>query len=259
MFANGTLLITGNPAIGQYTYTPGLVYGLLVNNGVATWNTGNLTLNGAGVLSNSASGTFNWNVGSTLVNNYADNLFVNAGKINVTAGNGNTANLNAQFNNIGAGLVTVNSGTLSLNGGGTDSDSSGGFNILSGATLNLGNSYTFNIGSTISGAGNLSVSGGTGNFNGVVGATGSYTINGTANFNGSGSATPSSVNLTGTLSGTMPIMDSGPLNWTGGTILGAVVYCVGGTVNNPNGINGGQLINSGTLAWIPYPYTGTGR
>ena len=52
-------------------------------------------------------------------------------------------------------------------------------------------------------------------------------------------------------------MDSGPLTWSGGNITG-VIYCNGGTVNNPGGLDGGQLINSGTMTWIPYPYTGGG-
>ena len=134
VFANGTLIITNNPVIGQYTYTPGLVYGLLVNGGTATWNSGNLNLNGAGVFSNAPGGTFNWNVGSTVNNNYADNLFANAGQINVTAGNG-TASMNPVFNNSGTGTVSIISGTLSMNSGGTDSDSGGGFIIPSGTTL----------------------------------------------------------------------------------------------------------------------------
>ncbi len=262
VFANGTLLITGNPAIGQYTYTPGLVYGLLVNNGVATWNTGNLTLNGAGVLSNAPGGTFNWNVGGTLVNNYADNLFVNAGKINVTVGSGNTANLNAQFNNIGAGLVTVNSGTLSLNGGGTDSDSGGGFNVLLGATLNVGNSYTFNASSTISGPGNVNVSSGTGNFNGTLSLTGTYTINNsTANFNGAGTAALVTLTLnSATLTGATPVSVSGAMTFNSSTILNPAGVFANGTLlitGNPAigqytytpGLVYGLLVNNGVATW----------
>lgn len=62
----------------------------------------------------------------------------------------------------------------------------------------------------------------------------------------------------GVLEGTVSIQDSGRLTWTGGTISNTVVYCVGGLVDNPFGISGGQLINSGIMTWIPYPYTGSG-
>ncbi len=41
-------------------------------------------------------------------------------------------------------------------------------------------------------------------------------------------------------------------------MITGIISCNGGTVNNPGGIDGGQLINTGVLTWIPYPYTGGG-
>jgi hypothetical protein len=62
---------------------------------------------------------------------------------------------------------------------------------------------------------------------------------------------------TPTLAGAGPVTVGGSLTWGAGTIS-TTVSCNGGTVNDPEGLDGGQLINFGTLAWIPYPYTGAG-
>src|SRR5208282_1757636 len=160
VFANGTLTIVNGPSIGTYPGSNPNPIGLLVNNGTATWNSGNLNFGGNGIFSNAPGATLNWNTGSTSGNGYFGNFFYNAGQINVTAGSGNTANMSTPFYNFGTGTVNVISGVFALTGGGTDSESGGGITIASGTSLNVENNYTFNTGSTITGAGDVTASGG---------------------------------------------------------------------------------------------------
>jgi hypothetical protein len=117
-----------------------------------------------------------------------------------------------------------------------------------------------NIGGALDVSGGWTVSGGAANFIGTSSAAGvTLSISdGTANFVGPGPWTPAAVNLSGgVLSGTAPVISGGPLDWTGGMING-ILSCNGGTVDDPSGLDGGQLINTGTLTWIPYPFTGGG-
>ena len=88
-----------------------------------------------------------------------------------------------------------------------------------------------------------------------------------ANFNSRGLPSPPALTMSsGALSNTYPMVIQGPLNCRGGTIAGmvecsgplnwsggkiqGVVQCNGGTLTNgPCYLDGGQLINVGTLAW----------
>ena len=250
--------------------------GQLINSGTLAWSA--LVYDGTGsVISNLAGATINMaanNSAGTYGYYGGAHAFYNAGQLNA-AGAG-SATINDTFNN--SGTVSVNSGNLVLSGGGTDS---GGFAVASGATLNLGGgTCTINAGSTISGAGNFTVSGGTVTMGGTLSLTGTWTVSGgtanltgsasmsgntlvvsggTANFNGSGTIAPSVVSMSsGGLGGTNLIADSGPLNWTGGTISGVVQFNGASFSSTPLYLSGGQLINSGTLAWSALVYDGNG-
>jgi hypothetical protein len=88
-----------------------------------------------------------------------------------------------------------------------------------------------------------------------VNVTGNYPITtllavfgGTAALNGTGVITPPAMTMSGgTISGN-PITVSGTLTWSGGFIK-SVVQCAGGTISGSDFLNGGQVINTGMMAW----------
>jgi hypothetical protein len=247
----------------------GLNGGQLINSGTLTWIPYPYT-GGGSVISNASTGIINVTGDGTITLNEfgGASTFYNAGQLN---GAGSIDDL---F--INTGTVTVSNGTLALEAGGTNF---GLITVADGGALDVvGGNYYFTASSVIDGAGGFMVSGGTVNIGGELNVSGPWEISsgtanftgtdatngqtltvsgGTANFTGVGPWAPGSLNISeGTLAGTAPVV-AGPLNWTGGTISG-IVYCNGGTVNNPHGIDGGQLINTGTLNWLPYPYVGNG-
>ena len=119
----------------------------------------------------------------------------------------------------GAGTTIFNSGTVNLTG-----TYNVGTNIFSGATVNLSGSYTINQVVTISA--------------------------GAVNFNAGGTLTITALNMSGgTLGGTLLVPVNGPFNWSGGTINGVTVQFKGGSFAGSDFLNGGTLVNTGTLAW----------
>ena len=256
-YISGVVQFNGGSFTGSSLYLNG---GQLINTGTLDW-TGEITTGNGSLISNLPGATINL-AASTSAGTSPGGLgwpapytVYNAGQLNV-AGTGK-AIIGDTFNN--SGTVSVNRGTLSLAGGGSDS---GAFTVAAVATLNLaGGTHILNAGSTISGAGNLTMSGGTANWTAGSSMNG-ITLNvsgGTANFNGDGSIGPAVVNVSGgTLGGTNLVAASGPLNWTGGTIEGVVQFN-GGSFTSPSLVlDGGQLINTGTLAWNSEIPTGNG-
>jgi hypothetical protein len=251
----------------------GLDGGQLINYGTMTWIPYPFT--GAGsVISNASTGIMNLQLSRRLTeNDYGgSSYFYNAGQI--TGSGSGIGTIGDTF--INTGTVTITSGTLETDAGGTN------FSTMtatgSGAVGVGGGTFYFADSSVLSGSGGFLVAGGTANVGGALNISGSWTVSGgTANFNGTSSAagqtlsigamasfvgagpwTPGLVNISGgTLAGPSPILASGALNWNGGVITG-IISCNGGTVDNPTGIDGGQLINYGPLNWIPYPDTGGG-
>ncbi len=234
--------------------------GALVNSGTLAWN-GDLFMNG-GVLTN--LGTINLAAGSEAIFEGGSPDIDNDGQFNV-AGTG-TSTINVPFNNVGT--VTVNGGIFDLAGGGTESNS---FTVASGTTLELGaGTFAFKSGSTILGAGNLTVNGATVGLGGMCDVTGAYTFSGglanvtgactiagplvvsggTLNLNGSGAITPTTITVSGgLLEGSQPVQvqSVGGFSGTAGTI-DTMVEFNGGAVNGNMNMNG-ALVNSGTLAW----------
>jgi hypothetical protein len=243
----GPLNWTGGTIMGTVQFNGGSVNGglnldgALVNSGTLAWN-GSLYLFG-GVLTN--LGTINMAAGTSATSENGLPDLDNDGQFNVS-GSG-TSTIGIPFNN--HGMVAVNGGTLDLADSGTESNS---FTVAAGATLELGGgTFTFNSGSTNSGAGSFTVNGATVNFSGSANVTSVLNLSGgTLNLNGSNRITPSAVNVSGGTeegSQTLQVTNSGGFAWTGGTIMGTVQFN-GGSVNG--GLNlDGALVNSGTLAW----------
>ncbi len=249
--------------------------GQIINSGTMTWIPYPFTGDGS-VISNTSTGIMNIQIsGSRITYNSlgGSSYFYNAGQI--TAAGSDTGIISDTF--INTGSLVVSNGTLLAGAGGTNS---GTMTAQASGTVGIdGEDFYFTDSSVLSGSGNFLVSDGTANVGGALNISGSWTVSGgtanftgtssatgqtlsissaTANFAGTGPWTPGIVNFSGnTLAGPSPILASGALNWTGGTITG-IISCNGGTVNDPEGIDGGQLINYGLLNWIPYPYTGGG-
>ncbi len=154
--SNGTMLINGSAEID----------GRIINNaGSAIWSAGDLQpyqLSVPDVFNNLAGATFDiqgdhnisaFNAGATL-------SFNNAGVIRKDTTLGTTQFINATLTN--SGTVDVQTGTLAIGAG----SSGGNFNVASGATISF-NAYSFNPGTSFTGAGVVMLNG-TGSFNADV-------------------------------------------------------------------------------------------
>jgi len=272
----GVVEFNGGSISGEQVILQG---GELINTGSLAWSVFNLVDEDSSVISNAPGGTINVSVNSTYgtqggtlsLNN--DSTFYNAGTLNISASKVQFTIEDTFFN---TGTVSLNSGVLVFRGGGTNY---GALSAEAGATLEFSgnglNVFTCVSGSIINSAGNLWFESGTINLAGtvavggsnifgssepVVNVVGDYPIttplvisNGTANFSGAGALTPSAlIMIGGTLSNTVPIV-TGQFNWTGGHIEGVVQFNVG-TIGSANPdenmvLEGGELINTGTLTW----------
>ena len=263
-WSGGTLSGTVQFNGGTFTGTDFLNGGQLINTGTIAWNDANLYDGAGSVISNAFGGTINLTANSDgTFNNFGPpQTFYNAGQLDVSAGPG-AAQITDIFLNTGA--VAINGGTLDLSGGGTNTSA---ITVAAATALQLGGSYTLSPASSVTGAGNAIFSSGTvtelgayqvatNTFSGAtVNFSGNYTINqaviisgGTVNFNAGGSLTIPVLTMSGgTLSGTLPVPVNGPFTWSGGTIK-EVVQFNGGTFTGTDFLNGGQLINTGTIAW----------
>ncbi|HMN96834.1 MAG TPA: hypothetical protein PKC90_10180, partial [Phycisphaerales bacterium] len=189
----------------------------LVNQGTLTWtgtSTGRIDFYG-GTLVN--EGEF---IAAAAVNARGvsgTNAFVNEGLFRKTG----TGTIN--FINSGANLPFTNDGTVQVEGGtlGLNSGTvvhSGPFTVAASTTLSLGATHTLLAGATISGAGDLAVTGGA-TAESAIAPAGVW-IGGTINT----SVDQEWSNLTisgGTLGGDGPVTVTGALNWTTGTMGGS--------------------------------------
>jgi hypothetical protein len=239
--AGGTLAAAG----AKY-----LTGGRLINAGVLNVG-GSLWASSGSVISNLAGATFdlgtNLDVGQSFGS--AAGVFYNAGVFRKSGGNG-TAHVYQLFNN--TGTVQVQSGTVRLHKGGTNS---GSYSLSAAAALSFEadstyRTYTLDANSSITGEGMLACNDSlaTVNVEGSCALTGTNLVNwGTMNFNVPASVGALTVS-NGTLGGSGLVMASGPFNWTGGTITGAV-QCAGGAISSGSRkyLTGGRLINSGVL------------
>jgi hypothetical protein len=259
--ANGGLTMSG---------TAKYLYATLVNNGAGTWNAGLVYCYGAAQLSNTPAATLDLTAdGSFLTLANGAPSFANAGTLRKTAGTG-TTDLSPPCANTGS--VQANSGTLAL----TLTASTGGFSVASGATLKINGTATLAASSSITGAGNFTLAGGSLTHYGTLNVSGTNTFSGgTAVFaggctiannalvvnggavmlNGSGNVAPVFLSVSdGTLQGSQAVTVSGPFVWSGGT-LGSAGSATVVTANGGLTMNGlakslyATLINNGVGAW----------
>ncbi|MBD1211906.1 MAG: SBBP repeat-containing protein, partial [Dolichospermum circinale Clear-D4] len=238
-WSGGTLSGTGKKTIsGALNLSNDLTLSTttLETTGTTIW-TGNGTLyTGDGAIwNNTSAGTIDLQNDADFVQNSNNKpTFNNAGTF--TKSNGTTTNesyIDAIFNN--TGTVQVKKGTLNLSGGGSNS---GAFSIDSGATLKINNTYNFDAGNSITGAGNFNIESGT------------TTVNAASTWS-------APVNLIGaTLTGAGALTISNQLNWTGGGLSGTGKKTVSGTLNLSGllYLGGTTLETSGATIW-----TGSGH
>ncbi len=143
--------------------------------------------------------------------------FNNDGTFTRSVGTG-TTHVSIPFNN--TNMVTVHAGTLSLTGGGTES---GSFQVSSGAALEIGGSgTTFAAGSSLSGQGNINI-------------TGTATITAPLlNYSGGGSL---SLTNTGTINGAGTLTATSPIHWSGGTMSGSGITNANGGLSIDGSFN----------------------
>jgi hypothetical protein len=170
--------------------------------------------------------------------------------------------------------VDIQTGTLDLFGGGNHS---GSFNVPAGTALRLSGTHTGNASSSITGAGQFTVSGGNSTLAGLVNVSGSHTFSGgpitftgnyictnntvtisggVANFSGNGLVSPAFVNLSsGVMGGSSTVTINNLMNWTGGQMRGSgrTIIPAGATLNVSNpvlvSVATRTLENGGTVLW----------
>jgi hypothetical protein len=251
----------------------------LENGGTILWTGGGfIGVSFGGILTNRAGGLFHvQNTGAINVGGGSGNRFDNAGTFRKSANAGTMTLANGlSFNN--SGTVEIQTGTLNLVGDGAHS---GSFAVPAGTALILsGGAHTANGSSSITGAGQFTVSGAVATFAGLVNVSGSNTFSGgaatftgnyictnntltissvpsaTFNFSGTGLVSPAVLNfINGTLTGTSTVTVNNVMNWTGGAMNGSgrTIIPVGATLNaaipSSAGMTSRTLENGGTVLW----------
>jgi hypothetical protein len=249
--AGSTMVITANGGLTM-SGTAKFLYATLINNHAATWSEGPIYCYGAAQLSNAPAATLDLTAdGSFLTVANGSPLFANAGTLRKTAGTGTTTMSPPCAN---TGSVQANSGKLAL----TLTNGTGAFAVADGATLSVNGTATLAAGSSITGAGNFTVTAGSLTNNGTLNVSGTNTFTGgTAVFaggctladnalvvnggvvmlNGTGTVTPASLSVSdGTLQGSQAVTVAGPFIWSGGTL---------GSANSATRVmaNGGLTMN----------------
>lgn len=252
----------------------------LENGGTVLWTgAGSLALNNS-TFTNRAGALFDAQNGAT-ISGSGSSRFDNAGIFRKSTNAGITTVSGLSLNNFGA--VEIQAGSLNLSAGGTNG---GSFDIAPGATLNLSaGTFSAGPGSSITGAGNLTVSGASATLDGLINVSGSNTFSGisgptanltgiyictnntltisgatTANFNGTGTVAPTTLSLlrvgngNPTLGGNNTVTILSQMDWTGGTMSGSgrTIIQPGATLNlaNPSTVVLNRTLeNGGTVLW----------
>ncbi len=292
-WTDGTMSGTGRTVIapgGVLSLSPSSTNPLTLsraieNNGAANWTwasttnaTCSLNLSNGAVFNNTGVFSASNVSGFTLMSGSGGSSFNNAGTFN-RSGSGSTT-ISMPFNN--TGTVNVQGGTLALSGGGA---SSGTFTVDVAGTLQLlgSSSYAFNAGSVISGSGALALKGGT------LTGTGDLTVTGGINWRGGTMSGPGRTVIapdgvlilntaTADLTLSRAVENNGTTTWAIGTKF---IYLRGGTFNNTatgvfnvsaaatmnaySGIGTGDFSNAGTFnrsgtgtTTIAVPFNNTG-
>jgi uncharacterized repeat protein (TIGR02543 family) len=170
-------------------------------------------------------------------------------------------------------LVDIQTGTLAPVSGGFNA---GSIQVGPGTLLNLAN-FGSSAGSSITGAGDLTISGNSATLDGLCNVTGTHTItggpvtfigtifctnntlnipSGSVAYGGVGTVSPSVLNLTGgTLDGSMVVTVGNTMTWTSGAMTGSgrTVILPGSTLTMANSstvyLGARTLENAGTVVW----------
>ena len=213
--------------------------GTLNNAGTVIWTgTDNISVFNNGVINNQGGGLFHAKNDQLIFQHCcaAGQAFNNAGTFRKTVATGTTTIQNNGFTN--SGTVDIQSGTFNPASSGT---STSVFNVLSGATILFNNNtYTLGLGATLTGSGNVQLSGGQLTVN-ATGVTVDHLI-----------MSSGTLNVTGSI-GTSA---TGVVDWNADSVLtgaGSLAINSGGTLNITGAgtrfIDGGTLNNSGTVNW----------
>lgn len=269
--AGSNLVLTAGGGLAIGGATAKTLYSTLINNGTGTWSGGLVTCFPSALFSNTPNGAFDLSAdGSAFSVQSGSPSFINAGTLRKSAGTGTTT-VSVPCGN--SGSVQVNHGTLSL----TLDDSAGSFTALAGATLSVKGTALLSPSSSITGAGNFTVTAGAITNEGELNISGTNTFSGgtavfagsctltnnpmvlsgasTVIFDGTGTVSPWSLTLSGgSLLGSLPVSVSGPFTWSGGTIGAAgsslVVFANGGlTLNGSAKYLYATLVNNGAGTW----------
>ena len=263
-----TLTLTGGPrggslggtndvtVLGQMNWTGGNMWGggrtLIAPGATLTLHCvsqqlGPRTLENAGTILAVGAGVSGLGVNSALITNRAGAVFEvqntgnfsaggaprfdNAGVFRKTVSAGQfTIGQYIPFNNYGT--VDIQAGTLSVGGGGLNQ---GTISVPAGCALDLsGGTFVNYPASSITGAGNLSVSGATANLDGLVNLAGTNTFGaGTANLTGTYFCTNNTLNITG-----------GDANFNGASVVSPLV------LNQTAGYRGGGDLGGTNLVTV---------
>jgi hypothetical protein len=274
MSGSGTTVVLPGASLNIISVTTPTLNGrTLENAGKMSWMGGNLFIIG-GVITNDAGAQFAVEGSGSFFSGGGAPRFDNAGTL-VTATNDSTV-FGVAFNNYGT--VTIQGGTFSMEGGGMQV---GNMPVPAGTTVNFaGGTFTSSNSLSITGAGTLTVSGGTSTLGGTVNVTGSnifsggsmdftgnYTCvgntvldisGGTVSFDGNSIVAPNTVNLNGSLGGANTVTVGSVMNWTGGSMSGSgqTIIRPGATLNIAGFTGYGgvfmfdrTLENAGTVVW----------
>jgi hypothetical protein len=215
----------------------------LINEGTATvdGSSTNLSLEDGAAIENDASGTRSFTDDNALslgANATGSETFTNYGILEKSGGLGvNTLGTDL----VNSGTVDVQKGTLSLQGSTTTS--SGAFISEAGATLDFGaGGFTLTSTGSVSGAGNVTISGATVAFGGSYTVSGATIIDGgSGDFSTGQTVTLPTLTLSsGVLTGSDTVKVTGLTTWTGGLMGGS------GTTDAVGGLALGQ--DNATLA-----------
>lgn len=260
---SGTMTAAGSTNISGTTKTFNSKTLLLT--GTAIWSDGSLS--GSGILRVAGSGVLNLD--------FTSNISLSAfGKLDVLGtlnkNQTSTVTLGNEMDLTGATL-NVNAGILSVgNSGNVDDYGSSTFNLASGATYKCtGNStHNFNSGTSVSGAGELEISVGSGSV--VTFSAGSSLscklkmLTGGGTLTDNAGLTPTQyTHLSGTYNGTGSPVVSGNMTWEGGAIAGSGTFTVSNSLtisgSATNTLSGKTFILGGTGTWTAGNFSVTGN
>lgn len=254
IIANGGLVIGGN----AHKFFSGRT---LDNAGTATWSgNGAIVMESGAVFNNLPGGTFEVQTDSNISGGSfcGPAAFNNMGSLIKSVGSSGDPTIIGtcvDFTNDGSLNVLAGELDVTLEPGGT---SSGSFNVAAGAKLAVYPriAHTLEASSTVAGAGDVRVTGGSGgtlNVAGTYAVTGATDVDATVNFARDTIVPALTLTSFGTLTGTGTLTVTNALTWAGGTMDGLGHTIASGTLtisgSSSKLIRSRTLNNAGTAIW----------